>query len=319
MRRFLKGMEGPEKRYKRPVFNTRYPTKEELAYLTENELEDELSKRVEDMTMENLMADVRERRAHRITKPEDADGIPSDMLVKLLDTMDIRLVLELAKKSVVVAEKTASDNWWGRRLDKDFPEYRRLGVEDTFYDFYKYKYKDVYFVVRYILKVLYAWFADNELLNFSPKANLSVKYKHVSSLDFSKTYYATNGTKIGVTKTVRIDDVLLSVCAFHKLRRYEFFDRLMQHVRGKKILLKNGYLLATERFSERILLVNDNRLSTLFARGYVYAKTVEHDDGTVEQIPIIGRPVLCVTCSSPANWHVEGDPTLTYCGKDACF
>ena len=97
---------------------THYPTNAEIEYYTANLLFEELEQRSNDFTRENMSKDLQERRLLQI--PHLILG--QHMKTKVALYMDVRDVIEQAKKNSVFYAIVNNDDFWSRKIDVDFPE-----------------------------------------------------------------------------------------------------------------------------------------------------------------------------------------------------
>lgn len=305
-------MERPPKRSER-IYATRYPTQLELNELADAEQYEKLEQRLRDRTTENLILDVEARREIRITNVSQVDGMNPYQLSKLAsDHMDIRVVLDLASKSVVIAKLTASDDWWKTRLYKDFPECPEIS---------EFPFKNVYFVVRYSLKKLYQHLADtHNAFDYNISENIVITFRHLNSLMFARTCKDAKGLQLGSVRTVHLDDMLAELCKFRTMDRKKLVQSTLTKYRDK-IILRSGseYLYLPEVclfflfFSYKnyvkgvtMHVVDNAKMGDLFERGYVLK---------VNGKPVIGAPI-CLTCLQPsARYHLEHDESAVFCSE----
>ena len=97
---------------------THYPTNTEIEYYTANLLFEELEQRSNDFTRENMSKDLQERRLLQI--PHLILG--QHMMTEVALYMDVRDVIEQAKKNSVFYVIVNNDDYWSRKIDVDFPE-----------------------------------------------------------------------------------------------------------------------------------------------------------------------------------------------------
>lgn len=115
---------------KRPRFDTHYPTRAELEYYNEKLMFKKLSVRMEDRTLENIVKDASIRR--------EASGIifVRQVMFQIMVYTDIKVVLGLASKILMVLEFVLDENFWKQKRLYEFPEmnnYVKFDSERTSY------------------------------------------------------------------------------------------------------------------------------------------------------------------------------------------
>jgi hypothetical protein len=262
-------IEQKKKIMKRCREHNRYPSKEVLDHLADTFQFEKLELRVKDRTNYNLIQDKMDARKERRSKNNhDWKIFPTDILFIIAVYMDIRQVLDLAKKSTIFASFTSQNLFWRRRFYLDLPEVRYMlhqrklllcpvfsgkTVEQKYLGWKKF-----YFVFHYMLHHLFksALFDDTVVGN----VKFLIRYDYFERIFTVRT--KIDETEFGSMKRLNLTDVvekILKLCV-PNINRVNYLELCLNK---RDVWIENTFM-------GDFLQGNMSHLKGRLERGYFY-------------------------------------------------
>jgi hypothetical protein len=273
-------MSEPPAKKSQPTFTGLYPSKAELDYLADIEDLERLQERLKDRTIRNLILDVEGRRVNRPEK------LPADVLRLIALYMDIRVVLDLAKVSVIYAKLTMDDSFWANRFAMDFPEIPSEAAQVL--RSHAKVWKGCYFVVNYVATAFYRYEIGQGKFDYTV-GDLRIKFStdRLYSQIVQKKILVGFTEELGRGKHITIAELAEETCKRVGTTRTKLPFFLNQTVRERKhvtsliFVLSNFFhiIFATQECVSEVYMANRHSLLEVLRDGYV--TTDRH-----------GRPVL---------------------------
>lgn len=320
-------------------YSLRYASDKELEYLVENDMHEQLDKRLAERTYENMILDMKDRRNavfdttlfQNILERE----VPIDVLHLIAIRMDIRDVLRLATQSTGAAIILQDNMFWFKKYQYDFPEVYDLNKEfdPSIIDTTKRQpWRRLYYVVRYFMRnVVYPTLAMYVVHNYSYH-RINFVYDKIENY-FKKLVHLNDNSKLIGTSNVNIQYVTKFLEKNYILWLTGIFvisnfmpDRLvyLDKTEPKRFydllpilqFLSNMNLNLNTKFSVAYVEGGDDdpdyylkgpfglSFKTFIQRGYVRV----HDD-----VPVIGK---CAQCEVNDSVYREKDSDLEFCGTN---
>ena len=160
------------------------------------------------MTVENIIKDGMEKR-EGIKKYEK---FPQDVLKIIALDIDIRQLLEFAKKDTLFASLLNNNDFWKKKYYHDFPEVKNLSLPLSE------KFKNNYFVVRYWLIKSRQYIFSEAQFNVSDGVELRLSYDKETETIKVKTFIELK--QVGSVKEIDFDNYFSS--KYSKIRNNYF-------------------------------------------------------------------------------------------------
>lgn len=314
-----------------PKWDTLYPSKQELDWLANNEMWDQLEKRIKDKTRQNLIADAIARRKVSVEMDAVRDGVlrevPYDIARKIALNMDIRTLLDASNKLVLFQSFLVENGFWKQKFANDFPEVvyamEKVGYDpekvevrsDRMREFKNTLWRRVYYVVRYIMvnmhfKDLADFKTTYTHAEYRGKNGIFFKFEYNKQNDtFKRTVYSksnldTDPIQIGDSSNLDREDFFRKHVSLGDITRINYLWEI-----GQRWIMIKALKNPTEsriKYGKRGYMGDYPTISFEDAidQGYVYK-----ENGTI----VIGEQ-LCETCKDTATVREAGG--RLFCGKE---
>jgi hypothetical protein len=203
-----------------PYERRHYPTDTELAYLSNAGQFEELDRRLDDRTRENMMLDIMETVIYSppivfVDTTNKIQEIPRELVEQMAIRMDVRAVLAIANKSAIFFGLISSDVFWKHKFANDFPEVMYLFDKTQLPAalqlpgnglFKTSPWRRLYYVIRYRLRE--ALVKSFEYYGVKRRGNLEFKFIFDRVSGQIQRTVSFNGNQIGNSQSIGVSEYL---------------------------------------------------------------------------------------------------------------